>query len=166
MLRLVLLASCVALASCATITRGTRTAFVVETVPSGAQVRLSTGQECSSTPCTFPQISREAEFSVTVSKPGYRTTTHAVSHRTAGAGSAGMAGNVLVGGLIGAAIDANSGATQDLVPNPLVVHLELEATPVSAPAPAAPAATEDAVVETSATSGEAPVETLADSPAE
>lgn len=51
-----------------------------------------------------------------------------------------MAGNVLVGGLIGAAIDANSGATQNLVPNPLVVHMEAEATPISAPAPAPAAA--------------------------
>jgi hypothetical protein len=126
MLRLLMIAACAALASCATVTRGTRTAFVVETIPSGAYVRLSTGQECNATPCTFPQISREAEFSVTISKPGYRTTTHAVTHATAGAGGAGMAGNVLLGGIIGAAIDANSGATQNLVPNPLVVHMERE----------------------------------------
>lgn len=148
----ILLASCIALASCATITRGTRTAFVVETVPSGAYVRLSTGQECNATPCTFPQISREAEFSVTVSKPGYRTTTHAVTHATAGAGGAGMAGNVILGGIIGAAVDANSGATQNLVPNPLVVHMEPEA-PVATPAAAAPApAPTEAPVETPAAS--------------
>ncbi|MBK6704525.1 MAG: hypothetical protein IPG56_12760 [Caulobacteraceae bacterium] len=34
-----------------------------------------------------------------------------------------MAGNVILG-IIGLAVDANSGATQDLVPNPLTVHLE------------------------------------------
>jgi hypothetical protein len=133
MLRWVLLASCAALASCATVTRGTTTAFVVETIPSGARVTLSTGQECSATPCTFARISREAEFSVTVSKAGYETSTHAVTHRTAGAGGAGMAGNVILGGLIGAAIDANSGATQDLVPNPLTVHLTAVA-PAATPA--------------------------------
>ena len=135
MLRWVLLASVAALASCATVTRGTTTAFVVETIPSGAHVALSTGQECNATPCTFARISREAEFSVTVSKPGFETTTHAVTHRTAGGGGAGMAGNVILGGLIGAAIDANSGATQDLVPNPLTVHLTPvppAATPASA----------------------------------
>lgn len=146
MLRIIVLASCVTLASCATVTRGTRTAFVVETVPSGAYVRLSTGQECNATPCTFPQISREAEFSVTVSKPGYRTTTHTVTHATAGAGGAGMAGNVLLGGIIGAAIDANSGATQNLVPNPLVVHMDREEIPVAAAA--APPATAEAPLET------------------
>jgi len=136
MLRIILLASCVALASCATITRGTKTAFVVETMPSGAQVELSTGQTCDATPCTFAGIPRESEFTVTVSRPGYRTTTHQVTHATSSGGGAGMAGNVLVGGIIGAAIDANSGATQNLVPNPLVVHMEPEATPVVAPAPA------------------------------
>lgn len=143
------LAATLALASCATITRGTTTAFVVETIPSGAYVQLSTGQECTSTPCTFARISRESEFTVRIEKEGYQTVTANVSHRTAGAGGVGMAGNVILGGLIGAAVDANSGATQDLVPNPLVVHLELiapVATPAAAPAPAQtvsePAATE------------------------
>lgn len=132
MLRFVLIAACAALASCATITRGTRTAFVVETIPAGARVRLSTGEECAATPCTFEDISRESEFTVTVSKPGYLTTTHEITHQMAGAGGAGMAGNVLIGGIVGAAIDANSGATQDLVPNPLLVTLIAEPTAVSA----------------------------------
>lgn len=156
------LAATLALASCATITRGTRTAFVVETVPSGAYVRLSTGQECNATPCTFAQISREAEFSVTISKPGYRTTTHAVSHATASGGGLGMAGNVLVGGLIGVAVDANSGATQNLVPNPLVVQMELEATPVAAPQPTTPAPASTAMIP--ATSEAAPSEVPAATP--
>jgi hypothetical protein len=155
MLRIaVALAATLALASCATITRGTRTAFTVETVPSGAYVRLSTGQECTSTPCTFPQISREAEFMVTVCKPGYRTVTANVTHETAGAGGVGMAGNVLIGGIIGAAVDANSGATQNLVPNPLVVHLEAEA---ATPAVAAPAVTANEAPATP-TAAEAPAE--------
>jgi hypothetical protein len=164
---IMLAACCAALAACATVTRGTKTAFVVETVPSGAHVRLSTGQECNATPCTFPGISREAEFMVTVSKPGYRTTEHAVTHRTAGGGSAGMAGNVLVGGLIGAAIDANSGATQDLVPNPLVVHMEAEAV-VATPAVAtvaAPAAEATPAVATEADAAAAPAEAMAAEPA-
>lgn len=145
-LRTILLASCLALASCATITRGTTTAFVVETVPSGARVELSTGQVCEATPCTFPRISREAEFQVTISKEGYRTTRHLVTHRTAGGGAAGMAGNVLVGGIIGAAIDGNNGATQDLVPNPLSVTLEEETVEAEAPPAEAPAETEAAAV--------------------
>jgi len=34
-----------------------------------------------------------------------------------------MAGNVLFGGLIGAAVDAGSGAMHDLVPNPVDVRM-------------------------------------------
>lgn len=128
--------------ACATITRGSHEAFVVESEPSGAHVSTSLGLTCDATPCTFPRISREAEFSVTVAKPGYRTWTGNVSHTTAGGGAAGMAGNVLLGGVIGAAIDANSGATQQLVPNPLHIVLEAEGAPTAAQAaePAAEAA--------------------------
>ena len=35
-----------------------------------------------------------------------------------------MAGNVIFGGIIGAAVDAASGATKKLVPNPINVQLE------------------------------------------
>ncbi|MBC7769133.1 MAG: PEGA domain-containing protein [Phycisphaerales bacterium] len=140
MKHLILAAALIApLAACATVTRGTTEAFVVESEPSGAAVLTSTGMSCEATPCTFARVRRNAEFTVTISKPGYRTTTHTVTHQTAGGGAAGMAGNVLVGGLIGVAVDASSGATQDLVPNPLRVTLEREepvATLVSAPAEA------------------------------
>jgi hypothetical protein len=48
-----------------------------------------------------------------------------------------MAGNVLVGGLIGVAIDAGSGATKELKPNPLVVKLVQIAAKVAEDAAAA-----------------------------
>ena len=41
----------------------------------------------------------------------------------AGAGAAGMAGNIVLGGLIGAAVDAGTGATKQLKPNPVKVTL-------------------------------------------
>ena len=55
--------------------------------------------------------------------------------KVAGSGGAAMAGNVLVGGLIGAGVDASSGAMLDLVPNPMKVTLEPEgaAAPASQP---------------------------------
>jgi hypothetical protein len=136
-------------AACATITRGSHEAFVVETTPSGAHVSTSNGLTCDATPCTFARVERKAEFTVTITKDGYRTWTGTVTHQTAGGGAAGMAGNVLVGGLIGVGIDASSGATQDLVPNPLRVTLEpatadaptaaAASAPATAAAPAAPA---------------------------
>lgn len=109
---------------CATITRGTTEAWTVDSRPQGADVRLSTGEECV-TPCTL-KLKRKTAFSVEVSKPGYRTVTTDIVSQVAGAGAAGMAGNVLVGGIIGVGVDAASGATKELKPNPLMVELEAE----------------------------------------
>jgi len=47
-----------------------------------------------------------------------------VTHKTAGSGAAGVAGNVILGGVIGLGVDAVTGASQDLVPNPLEVTLQ------------------------------------------
>lgn len=79
---------------CATITRGTTEAWTIDSRPQGADVRLSTGQECA-TPCTL-KLKRKESFTVVVSKAGYKTTNAQVISQVAGAGAAGMAGNVLV----------------------------------------------------------------------
>lgn len=121
----IVLMGCLALSvsACATVTRGTEEGFVVETDPSGAKVETSHGHFCDATPCVM-KMKRESEFVVTVSKEGYKTFKTNVTHQTAGGGAAGMAGNVLLGGIVGGVIDANTGATQELVPNPLKVNLE------------------------------------------
>jgi hypothetical protein len=116
------LIAAISLAGCATITRGTKDAFSIQTTPPGAHAQLSSGQTCD-TPCTL-KLPRKSEFVVTLTKPGYKTVQASVSNHVAGGGAAGMAGNVLVGGLIGAAVDAGDGAMLNLVPNPLVVTLE------------------------------------------
>ena len=139
----------VMVSACATITRGTSEAFVIETTPNGASARTSLGTMCQPTPCVIPKVSREAEFTVTIEKEGYKTATYNVTHETAGGGGAAMAGNLILGGVIGAAIDGNNGATQQLVPNPLRVTLEkIEASATTPPAiveqATEPAATEDA----------------------
>lgn len=112
----------VVLGGCATITRGTTQAWTVDTVPSGADVRLSNGHECT-TPCTL-KLKRKQGFDVTISKDGYREVTTQVVSQIAGAGAAGLAGNVVVGGLIGIGVDAATGAAKELKPNPLEVTLE------------------------------------------
>lgn len=106
---------------CATITRGTTEAWTVESDPSGAQVTLSSGEQCL-TPCTLKK-KRKHGFQVNVEKEGYESVDAQVISQTAGGGAAGMAGNVLVGGIIGVAVDAGSGATKELKPNPLSVKL-------------------------------------------
>jgi membrane-bound inhibitor of C-type lysozyme len=105
------------LAGCATVTRGTTNQVQIVSEPSGALARTSLGHQCS-TPCTL-QLSRKDEFSVTFAMPGYEEQTIVVKTQIAGAGAAGFAGNVLVGGVIGMGVDAATGSTLEHVPNPV-----------------------------------------------
>lgn len=115
----------VAMAGCATVTRGTTVSLQVESEPSGADIKLSTGQT-GTTPSSF-KVQRDESLTVTISKPGYETATVQVTSQIADAGAVGMAGNVVVGGIIGAGVDAVTGATKELKPNPVKVTL----TPLS-----------------------------------
>lgn len=106
---------------CASITRGTKEVLVVDSEPSNALVTLSNGMS-GRTPATF-RLKRKADVTVVIEKAGYETSRVQVTHQTAGGGAAGMAGNIVSFGIIGAGVDAMSGATQELTPNPLRVTL-------------------------------------------
>ena len=112
-----------ALSSCATVTRGTRDTLVVESEPSGARVSLSTGER-GVTPTSF-NLARKQPVTVTLEKFGYETAYVNVTPTVVGAGGAGMAGNILLGGVIGAAVDIGTGSMNDLRPNPVRVKLNL-----------------------------------------
>jgi hypothetical protein len=131
------------LPACATVTRGTSQKFAIESTPSQAEVALSTGQTCV-TPCKL-KLKRKHGFTATFTKAGYETYRATVKSKFSGGGAAAGAGNVLIGGIIGAAVDGSSGALNNLTPNPLKVTLvesgtattqAVEAAPVSAEAPA------------------------------
>ena len=106
-----------------------------------ARVKANNGSSCDSTPCTF-RLSRKDAFDVTVSKAGYQPQTVHVRSKAATAGVAEMTGgNFLLGGPIGAGVDAMSGATNELAPNPLTVTLvPVTATKADAAPPAPTAA--------------------------
>jgi hypothetical protein len=106
---------------CATITRGTTEALVVESDPPGASVHLSSGLS-GYTPTSFT-VKRGQALVVTITKAGYEQVTVNVTPQIASGGAAGMAGNIIFGGLIGAAVDAGSGAMKELKPNPIRVNL-------------------------------------------
>ncbi len=112
---------------CASITRGTKEVFVVDSTPQDADVRLSTGQ-VGRTPASF-EVGRRDTLTVFVSKPGYKSRTLVVQSEVGGGGGAAMAGNVIFGGIIGAGVDAGTGAMYEHKPNPLMVQLEPEAAP-------------------------------------
>ena len=107
---------------CATITRGTNEAFVIETEPPGAEATLSNGLQCS-TPCSLI-VKRRGDFVVTIKKEGYETVRATVTSSVDSGGATGMAGNVILGGIIGAGVDAGTGAMHSHKPNPLSVKLE------------------------------------------
>ncbi|MFT3906824.1 MAG: PEGA domain-containing protein [Steroidobacteraceae bacterium] len=138
-MRIALIAGALLLSGCATLTRGTSEVLVIETDPAGAGVIVDEliPSDCI-TPCTMV-VSRKRPLTVHIRRDGYEPITANILPTTAGAGAAGMAGNVLLGGIIGAGIDAWSGATQSLVPNPLKVTM-VPIKPPAEPVTAAPLA--------------------------
>ena len=121
-----LLLCAASLTACATITRGTRQWYVIETNPAGAQVALSSGQSCVS-PCRL-KLKRRPGFTVTATMDGYEPAEATVDSRIRGGGIAGAAGNLLVGGIVGGIVDGTNGSMNDLMPNPLRITM----TPVGA----------------------------------
>ncbi|SDR49591.1 hypothetical protein SAMN05519103_03954 [Rhizobiales bacterium GAS113] len=124
-------AATLALGGCATITRGTSDQIQITSEPSGIRATTSMGYSCT-TPCTLT-VSRKDEFAVKFDAPGYDPQEIQVKTGIAGAGAAGFAGNVILGGVVGMAADAATGATLEHIPNP--VHADLQPIAV---APAAP----------------------------
>lgn len=121
-----------ALAGCATITRGTTDQVQLQSSPSEARATTSMGQSCL-TPCTLT-MGRKDEFSVTFQKEGFEPQQVDVKTQVAGSGAAGFAGNILFGGVIGMGADAATGATLEHVPNPVRVDL-LPIKPAPVPGP-------------------------------
>ena len=70
------------LAACASVTRGTKDAWTITTTPPSAKVQTSNGFECEATPCSI-KMSRKSEFTATITKPGYKTATVQITHKTA-----------------------------------------------------------------------------------
>ena len=109
-------------AGCATITRGTTDVLEINSTPQGADVKTSLGHACT-TPCVLT-LDRDAELTVDITKDGCEPANIQVTNKVADTGAAGMAGNVIFGGLIGLGVDAATGATQELVPNPVLATLD------------------------------------------
>jgi len=125
----------VLLSGCASITRGSKEVFVVDSVPQDADVRLSTGM-VGKTPASF-QVPRSDTITVFITKPGYKDRTIIVQAEIGGGGGAAMAGNVFLGGIIGAGVDAGTGAMYEHKPNPLMITLEKAEAPAAVPSSAA-----------------------------
>ena len=112
----------VMLAGCATVTRGTTNQIQIESEPSGASVTTSLAHNCT-TPCTI-SVNRKDEFTVTFKMVGFQDQQVFVKTILAPEGMAGVAGNVLIGGVVGAGVDVATGASLMHSPNPVKVVLE------------------------------------------
>lgn len=115
------------LPGCASIARGTTEDVVIITSPADAKITTSIGSNCTSSPCTI-KVNRKTPFTATAAKPGYHTGSLFIDTKMSGKGTAGLAGNVLFGGVIGVGVDAVSGATLDHTPNPATIALTPIAT--------------------------------------
>lgn len=111
------------LGGCATMVRGADEEVAMNSEPAGAAVRTNVGLSCPSTPCTIA-VPRKSDFTATFAKEGFKEQQVAVGTKLSGGGAAGMAGNVLAGGVIGIGVDAATGAAMDHDPNPVLVKLE------------------------------------------
>lgn len=78
--------------------------------------------ETAVAPAAF-KLFRNNSYLIVVKAPGYRTSVTAVFKKPSGGGALGVAGNVLVGGIVGIGVDAISGGANELKPNPVVVVL-------------------------------------------
>jgi hypothetical protein len=103
-------ASLLPVANCATITRGSKDVLEIRTDPAGAAVQTSNGFSCGSAPYATKMPLR-SEFVGDITKPGCKPMQVNVTHKTAGDGAAGVSENVLVGGVIGLAVDAGTDAS-------------------------------------------------------
>ena len=121
-MRQLVLLPLLAFTSCATITRGVHEKLSVQSDPPAAEAVLSTGEH-GITPCKFVKNRRTDNFTVTISKAGYAAQMVPVRSEASGTGATAMGGNILLGGVIGAGVDAASGAYKSLYPNPVSVTL-------------------------------------------
>ena len=105
------------LGGCATVLNGTSQPVEFMSDPSGATVKLVNGQTCT-TPCQY-SMRRGNDSMVTYSMAGYEPAEVYIQSRT----GAGVAGNILAGGIIGGVVDASNGAANHLYPDPVYVRL-------------------------------------------
>jgi hypothetical protein len=134
------------LPACATVTRGTKETYLIESTPSAAEVTLSTGQTCV-TPCKL-KLKRKTEFTARFAKEGFQPAEAQVESVFKGGGGVAAAGNVLIGGVIGAVVDGTNGSWMDLTPNPLRIKLIPVVEAFRAPQAPAPAVAAAPAVET------------------
>ncbi|MFT7637545.1 MAG: hypothetical protein ACI9Y8_001322 [Candidatus Omnitrophota bacterium] len=115
---------------CATIVNSPNQDVPISSYPRGARVIVD-GGESYITP-TILKLKRKQDHSLLFKKSGYDDLVFKITRSLSGA----VAGNILVGGLIGLGVDAISGAGYKLVPKEVMVTLLPKSNPSKAGIPA------------------------------
>jgi hypothetical protein len=105
------------LSGCATIVNGTTEKIQLRSAPDGAQATID-GAQTVTTPTTL-ELSRDDEHTIAFHKDGYQDDTEKLTSSTSG----WIWGNILVGGVVGAVVDAESGAGKKLSSDAVSVTL-------------------------------------------
>ena len=139
MQRLAALALVALLPACATVVEGTSDTVTLSTNPAGAACTVDRNGErvaaVAATPASVRISKSRHDLAVTCTKEGYQPATAAAASKFTGA----TFGNVLVGGVVGAVVDAASGAN-NRYPSEVVLDLAgNRAPPPPAPVAQAPA---------------------------
>jgi hypothetical protein len=107
---------------CASVVRGSSEKVSIHSTPSGAEVRLSTGQ--SGTTPFEAEVPRKGTVFVSIKKDGYKPLETALISSIDGASlGLGTAANFLFLPIVNDIVDYKTGANYSHKPNPLVVNL-------------------------------------------
>lgn len=117
------ISSTILLSSCGSITRGTEEKVTIISEPSDAVISTSLGQSCPKSPCTL-MVKRNKDLTAYAEKPGYEKGSIDINTKMSARGTAGVAGNLIAGGLIGLTVDTATGAGLDHYPNPAIIVLK------------------------------------------
>ncbi len=124
---IIALAASVSVSACATVTKGSNDTVKMTSQPSDATVIFEdTAQKLQPQNCQTPceiELNRKRTYKATVSKSGHEDFAVIMEPKVSTSGGTAMAGNLLIGGVLGAGIDAATGAMKDLTPNNLEVTL-------------------------------------------
>jgi hypothetical protein len=119
---LALLPLAVGAAACATIIHGTSEDVNINSTPTNVAVSVD-NHPIGQTPVVY-KMTRKDDHTVTLTLDGYQATTVPVTRSVSG----WFFGNILIGGLIGIAVDAISGGMYTLKPEQLQAALAKDGT--------------------------------------
>jgi len=110
----------VQLGGCATVMNGTKTSYIADSKPTGAQVKFTNGTECT-TPCSL-EFKRKDDLRADITLAGFKPAYVLIQSKLGGSAF----GNILLGGGVGAIVDGTNGSSNRLYPRPLIVQLAPE----------------------------------------